>query len=86
MKRGPMMDCPVCGGEGSTWYDAVDRRGEHTTIHTPCGCCSGTGLVPVCLECNGKDGDCDNCGGRGHTADEDAEPPPRRGWWRDADV
>lgn len=37
--------CGTCEGEGEVWWDAVDARGEHTTIHKPCPECA------PCSEC-----------------------------------
>lgn len=32
--------CETCGGEGETWHDAADRRGEHTTVRERCPDCN----------------------------------------------
>lgn len=49
-----LIECPNCGGEGATWYDTADARGEHTTKHERCELCAGSGEVEECAECSGR--------------------------------
>ena len=35
--------CEECGGEGYTYEDRADSRGEHYTRDTACDACDGTG-------------------------------------------
>lgn len=40
-----MKECEACGGEGYTYEDRADSRGEHYTRDTACEACEGTGQV-----------------------------------------
>jgi DnaJ-class molecular chaperone len=37
--------CPTCEGEGYTYEDRADFRGEHRTVEHDCDVCDGTGKV-----------------------------------------
>lgn len=37
--------CEECGGEGYTYEDRADSRGEHMTVEHDCDACGGTGRV-----------------------------------------
>lgn len=38
-----MKECEACGGEGYTYEDRADSRGEHMTVEHDCDACGGTG-------------------------------------------
>jgi DnaJ-class molecular chaperone len=46
------MICPVCHGTGTVWRDVWHPVHEHTTEHTTCPRCDGTGEVPDKEEAN----------------------------------
>ena len=41
------VDCPDCGGNGYTFDDLADMKGEHYTCSFPCNRCYGSGEVDV---------------------------------------
>lgn len=45
------VECPECCGQGGSFYDRADSRGEHMTRGSACDGCDGTGEVETRCGC-----------------------------------